>query len=72
MADHKFKLSDELSSDLARVASDLRMEAEQHRDAFDDRSEKWRESEKGSETEAWIDSLDELVDNLDNVDDEPV
>jgi predicted transcriptional regulator len=72
MADHKFKLSDELSDRLSELASDLRMEAEEHRDAYDMKSEKWQESEKGTVTEGWLDSLDELVDHLENMDDEPV
>ena len=46
MADHTFKLSDELSRRIAELAGDLQAEAQDHRDAFDDRSEKWQEGEK--------------------------
>jgi hypothetical protein len=72
MADHTFKLSEELSRRMAELAGDLQAEAQDHRDAFDDRSEKWQESEKGTVTDSWIESLYEVAEQLENVDVEPV
>lgn len=72
MADHTFKLSKELAERIATLASDLRMEAQEHRDAWEEKSEKWQEGEKGSLTDGWIEELEELADNLENADEEPV
>jgi predicted transcriptional regulator len=72
MADHTFRLSADLTGRIATLASDLRMEAQEHRDAWDEKSEKWQEGEKGTVTDGWIEELDELADALENVSDEPV
>ena len=44
---------------------------EQMRDYFDERTEGWQEGEKGEQYQAWIESLDIEVDEVDTEPDEP-
>jgi uncharacterized protein YukE len=66
-----FKLSTATQQVLATAAETLRDEVAEHRSEFDDKSERWREGDAGTATEAWLDELDNLVDTLDNLDAKP-
>lgn len=67
----KFKLSPEVAEAVAKLASDLRAEAADHQSIWDDRSEKWQEGDAGSAAASWIEDLENLADELENLSEEP-
>jgi hypothetical protein len=66
-----FWLNKELSARIATLASDLENEREQFQSAWDERSEKWQESDKGNDVLAWIETIGEVKDQLENLEDKP-
>lgn len=67
MAD-EFRLSDDLAERITQLASDLASEAQELRDIWDEKSERWQDGEKGSEVDTWIDELVDLAESLDDLD----
>jgi hypothetical protein len=53
---------------LAAALETLTNEMQEHRDAWEERSEKWQESDTGIATDGWIDSFETLLDELDGYD----
>lgn len=68
---HKFELTRELCERIAQLATDLRVEVDEHREAYGEASERWQEGDRGVATDGWLDELDGLVDQLDGVEDHP-
>lgn len=66
-----WKLSEHTSNILFKAAAVLELEVDDLNQEFDDRSEKWQESDTGQETRAWIDDLEELATTLDNIEEKP-
>ena len=62
----KWQLSTEATKQLATLADMLRAEAEELRDRFDNASEPFREGERGTNLDSWLEELEELIDQLDN------
>src|SRR5215510_11764458 len=67
----KFELPDELVKRIVELQSDLSSFATEMRDAFEERSERWRDSERGDAAGAWIEAVENLADELDNIDRSP-
>lgn len=59
-----FKLSKELVEKLRDVHISLEDELAEMRDEYDEKSERWQESDKGSDVEAWFENLDEFIEAL--------
>ncbi len=55
-----FKAIDDAKQALEEFTSDQEMQ-------WDDMSEQWQEGERGSAVQAWIEQLDDLVDELETV-----
>lgn len=66
-----FKLNADLSARIATLETDLRGAAQEFRDAFEERSERWREGDAGTSADTWIESLESLADDLERVTDKP-
>lgn len=66
-----FKLDPDLAKRIAELESDIRAATQEFRDAWDDRSERWQESDAGTAAETWIEELDNLADSLEAVTDRP-
>lgn len=71
MAKFKFELPPDLSKQLATMASELTTFLEEAREEFDNRSDTWRDSDTGAAVDAWLERLENLCDDLENVADEP-
>lgn len=71
MARSPFKLSSDIASQVASLATDLSAHLDELRGAFDERSDKWRESDKGLAVDGWLDELGDLADALENAPIEP-
>lgn len=67
----KMKLDTELYKRIAELQSDLVNAAAELRDLFADRSERWQESDAGMAAETWIESIENLTDELDSITQEP-
>jgi hypothetical protein len=66
-----FRLNNELITKINQLASDLNTAAETFRDDWSGRSERWQEGDTGTAVDAWIESLDNLVSDLEAVEAEP-
>jgi hypothetical protein len=66
-----FKLDPDLYKRIVELESDLRSAADDLRNDFDEKSERWQDSAVGDLTRAWIDDLEEVVDRLDTVSKKP-
>jgi hypothetical protein len=66
-----FRLSKETRDALSEARSALEQDLLDQRDAFDERSDRWRESDAGTNVEAWLDELGSLVGDLEDVPWEP-
>jgi hypothetical protein len=67
----KFQLSAKLFEQISTVTGALNDEIADLREAYDDRSERWREGDAGTDVAAWLDELDELAETLENLSSEP-
>lgn len=54
----------DLISDIESVTSDLEDQTGEWRDSFDDRSDKWRESDAGQEYEEQLTSVEAITEHL--------
>ena len=68
---HSFRLSTETIALVNGLRDRLNDETQEHRDAYDDRSDSWRESEKGEAVDTWLAMLDEVIDTLEDVPEKP-
>lgn len=68
---HKFVISPATKKLMNGLFEALSDELQEHRDAWDERSEKWQDSDAGTNAEAWMEQFDHLLDELDNVADAP-
>jgi hypothetical protein len=59
-----FRLDNDLSERITALESDLRGAAQTFRDEWEERSERWQESDAGTDADAWIESLDQAADEL--------
>jgi len=66
-----FKLDKDLVTRVAELATDLSAAAEAFRDAWNERTERWQEGDKGTATDAWIEGLEEVAESLENLESEP-
>lgn len=61
-----------LAPDTESLVDALRLHLDCHvtelRDRWSDKSERWQESDQGTEVDAWIEALGDLMDTLDNFD----
>jgi putative lipoic acid-binding regulatory protein len=64
MTAHRWALDPALADRVASLASDLSAAAAEHQTEWDDKSEKWQESDKGSEVSTWIEALADTADQL--------
>ena len=55
-----------LTETIEKLISDMEQKSEEKRDAFDNKSETWQESEKWQETEFNLDRIDECISELEN------
>ena len=60
----KIKLPDGLVSRIAEVTSDLEAQIEEWRNYFNERTEKWQESERGMAVDAWLGELEDFLNTL--------
>ena len=67
----KFQLSDALIAKINDLAADLGEAADGFRTDWQEQSERWQDGDKGTAADAWIESLHEAVDALNNLDREP-
>lgn len=67
----QFKLSKELVKRIEALASDLEATTQEFRDLYDERSERWQESDAAVEADAWIAGLENLADELGNITEKP-
>lgn len=63
----QFELDKELQAAVTDLAADLQLAAQEARDAFEERSEQWREGDDGMATDAWIEVIGDLADALENL-----
>lgn len=61
-----WKLAPETVALIGALRQQLEHHAQELRDRYDDKSERWQE-EKGADVDAWIDELADLADTLDNL-----
>lgn len=67
----KIKLSAEIGLRIASLSSDLQNEYDELQDVFDNRSDTWRDSDIGMAADGWLESLEELIETLENFPEEP-
>lgn len=65
-----FKLTPDLRKRVAELESDLRSHADDMQAAWDSGSEKWQESDRATDASAWIESLYDLADALEGLEEE--
>ena len=58
---------DVLSDSIIVMKEKLGNEIDKANEYFDERSEKWQESEKGESYQSWIDAMQEKLDSLDSL-----
>lgn len=68
---HQFKIGDKTVQLLSDAREALEIEMQEHRDAFDERSERWQGSDVGSEVDGWIENVGEVIDALNGYPEEP-
>lgn len=67
----QFKVGPRVVKDLEVARETLNAEVERLRDDFDARSDEWRDSDVGVEVDAWLESLQSLVDSLEDFEAQP-
>ncbi len=65
------KLSKSLAEMLELLAEGLREAEQEGRDYFDERSDKWKESDKGVAYESWLEQLGAAADALESLPAQP-
>lgn len=65
------RLDADLHQRLKALSAELDSAADALQDVLDERSERWRDSDAGTEAEAWIETLREVAGELDRVEDRP-
>lgn len=60
----KFELPAELVSAVASLASELDTFLQDARDSYEERSERWRDSDEAVEVDGWMDDIGAVVDAL--------
>ena len=65
------KLSKATAVAIATLVDELSADLERAQEYFDERSEKWQESEAGEDYQAWIERLEEIEDALNDVPEAP-
>jgi predicted transcriptional regulator len=68
---YSFELPEELRERVVTLASDLSSLALEAREAFDESRENWRDSDEGVAVDGWIEEIDELAQQLENVPEVP-
>ena len=63
----KFGFNPDTLEALDNLRAMLTDELNEHRENFDERNEKWQESDPGLSAGGWLDELEELVDLLDRL-----
>lgn len=63
----RFEPTPDLLSRASRLASDLRDEAQELRDAFDEKPEEFQESDDGDVVIVLLDTMNDLADELDSL-----
>jgi uncharacterized protein YukE len=66
-----FKLPTDLATRIAELAADLDSTAQELRDEWSGKSERWQEGDTGQNADTWIEELAELSDTLSNLEPEP-
>ena len=66
----KWELSSEVRAVVIEARDLLNTEVEEMRDRFNNASDKWQNSDKGQEIDAWLETLEELADTLNQFDTE--
>lgn len=67
----QFKVSADLNKRIETLASDLRDAAEEFRNLYDERSERWQEGDAAMAADTWIESIENLADELENMPERP-
>lgn len=67
----KIKLSAEIGGRIATLSSDLQNEYDELQEVFDNRSDTWRDSDIGTAADGWLETLEELIETLENFPEEP-
>jgi hypothetical protein len=67
----KFQLSAKTRKQIEDLQSEISDELDVLRTVYDTKSERWQESDSGVAVDGWLDTLDQLVDDLSNVETEP-
>jgi hypothetical protein len=65
------KVPAKLWSEIGDVKSQLEELTADLRDAWGEHSEKWQESDKGDAADTWIEELENLRDEMENITDRP-
>ena len=60
----KWELSSEVRAVVIEARDLLNTEVEEMRGRFNNASDKWQNSDKGQEIDAWLETLEELADTL--------
>lgn len=67
----QFKLSRDLTKRIGTLASDIRDAVDGFRELYDERSERWQEGDAATAADTWIESLENLADELENIPEKP-
>lgn len=68
---NSWKLNPAVQATLSKAVNALENEVSHLNSRFDEHSEKWQDSDTGQEIRTWIDDLEELAANLDNIEPAP-
>lgn len=60
-------LSKDLVSKIDAVKEQLGWEVEDLRNAWEEKSERWRDGDTGQEVSAWIESLESVIESLEEI-----
>lgn len=66
-----FKLSAELNTRIAMLASDLSSEVDEHQETWNAKTETWQDSDTGNSVLAWLQNLYSLVEDMENLENKP-
>jgi hypothetical protein len=66
-----FKLSAELNTRIAVLASDLSSEVAEQQEVWNAKTETWQDSDAGNSVLAWLQGLDSLVEDMENLETKP-
>lgn len=66
-----FNLNSDLYKRITALESDLRAAADELRTDWDERTERWQESDAGGAADTWVEELHEVADTLDRVTPKP-